>query len=218
MTDSRMKGRRRGLFGGPTGDNELHENGGPMPDPNDPDARQALQVLMLAQRTADDHVANAQHQAEKIRSDARAAADQVAREARAHSDEARRAADQALDDARGRAEQMDRETQGQAEEARREIDRMLAEARNRAEQMDRDARAHAEELEQEAERRYEEAVGGLAAKRAALQQQIEALQKFDLDYRARLRSFMQGQLRALGVDEPPSKAEIAQIGAGAAAD
>jgi cell division septum initiation protein DivIVA len=211
VTDSRMKGRKRGLFGGPTADEELHD---PLPDPNDPDARQALQVLMLAQRTADDHVAQAQRQAEKIRADARATAEQIAREARAHAEEARRAADKALADARGRADQMDREAQAEAEQARREIDRLLADARARAEQLDRDAQAHAENLEREAEQRYEEAVGGLSAKRAALQQQIEALQKFDLDYRARLRSFMQGQLRALGVEEPPTKAEIAKIGSG----
>jgi hypothetical protein len=44
-------------------------------------------------------------------------------------------------------------------------------------------------------------VGNLAAKREALQQQIEALQVFDRDYRARLLAFMQAQVRALWVDE-----------------
>ena len=38
----------------------------------DPDAQRALQVLIMAQRTADEHTASAQHQADSIRADARA--------------------------------------------------------------------------------------------------------------------------------------------------
>jgi hypothetical protein len=36
-------------------------------------------------------------------------------------------------------------------------------------------------------------VGSLAARREALQQQIEALERFDREYRARLQAFMQSQ-------------------------
>jgi cell division septum initiation protein DivIVA len=201
VTDNRMKGRVRGLFSGPSPENELPDQ---MHDPTDPDARQALQVLMLAQRTADDHVATAQHQAERIRADARATAEQIAREAQAHADDARRESDKALSDARARAEQMDRDAQAYAEDARRESDKALAEAQARAEQRVQEAQAHAEGLEREAEQRYEEALGGLSAKREALQQQVEELQQFDREYRERLRTFMEGQLRELGVNEPAS--------------
>ena len=45
-------------------------------------------------------------------------------------------------------------------------------------------------------------MGGLAARREALQQQIEALEQFDRDYRSRLTAFMQSQLRQLWVDQP----------------
>ena len=45
-------------------------------------------------------------------------------------------------------------------------------------------------------------MGSLATKREALQQQIEALEHFDRDYRGRLTTFMQNQLRALWVDQP----------------
>jgi cell division septum initiation protein DivIVA len=196
-----MKGRVRGLFSGPSPENELPEQ---MADPTDPDARQALQVLMLAQRTADDHVATAQHQAERIRADARATAEQIAREAQAHADDSRRESEKALADARGRAEQMDRDAQAYAEDARRESDKALADAQARAEQRIQEAQAHAEGLEREAEQRYEEALGGLSAKREALQQQVEELQQFDREYRERLRTFMEGQLRELGVSEPAS--------------
>src|SRR6266511_1487428 len=140
VTDSRMKGRVKGLLGGTSRDHEVLDQTRILSDPGA--RRQALQVLALAQRTADEHVAAAQHQADNIRSD---------------------------------------------------------------------ARANADALEREANQRYQDAVGGLAAKRAALQQQTEALQKSDRDYRSRLRTFMQSQLRALGVNEPPpSSAEIEQ--------
>jgi len=65
----------------------------------------------------------------------------------------------------------------------------------------------------QAQQRYEDIVGSLAAKREALQRQIEALEQFDGDYRARLTTFMQNQLRALWVDEPRvNEEEIEQSG------
>jgi hypothetical protein len=44
----------------------------------------------------------------------------------------------------------------------------------------------------------------------SLQQQIEALELFDREYRARLTAFMQGQLRALWVDQPQVDGELEQ--------
>jgi DivIVA domain-containing protein len=44
--------------------------------------QQALRVLMMAQRTADDHVSDARHEAEKLLSDARAKAEELTRDAR----------------------------------------------------------------------------------------------------------------------------------------
>jgi cell division septum initiation protein DivIVA len=208
VTDSRMRGRVKGLFGGPSPDNDLMDQ---TPAFSGPDAqRQALQVLVLAQRTADEHVAAAQRQADKIRADARATAEQIAREAQKHADGARREVDKALSDARATAEHIVRDSQAHADGARRDSDKFLSDARASADEIVKDARANADALEREAQQRYQDVVGSLAGKRAALQQQIEALQQFDRDYRARLRTFMQGQLRALGVDEPPPNAEIEQ--------
>jgi len=204
-----MKGRVKGLLGGTSRDHEVLDQ---TPILSDPDAqRQALQVLALAQRTADEHVAAAQHQADNIRSDARAAAEQIVRDARAHADGARREAVKAVSDARAAAEQMVRDAQAHGDGTRRDAEKTLSDARATAQEIAEDARANADALEREANQRYQDVVGGLAAKRAALQQQIEALQKFDRDYRSRLRTFMQSQLRALGVNEPPpSSAEIEQ--------
>lgn len=48
--------------------------------------QQALRVLMMAQRTADDHVSDARREADKLLSDARSKAEEVTREARAKAD------------------------------------------------------------------------------------------------------------------------------------
>jgi vacuolar-type H+-ATPase subunit H len=166
----------------------------PMPvyDSSDPDAqRKALQVLVLAQRTADEHIAAAQHQAETIKAEARAAADQVGREAA-----------KGLSDARAAAEQIVREAQARASDTQREGDKTLADARAKATEIVKEAQANANELDRAAQQRYDDVVGSLATKRDVLQQQIDGLQQFDRDYRSRLRTFMHSQLRALGPEEP----------------
>jgi vacuolar-type H+-ATPase subunit H len=177
-----MKGRVKGLLGG------VSPLDGPAEQtdvPSDPSTqRQALQVLTLAQRTAEEHVASAHHQADKICADARATAEQIARDAQAHADELQRNADKAL-----------------------------AAAQARAAEIAKDAQANADELKHQAQQRYQDVVGSLAAKREALQQQIEALEQFDRDYRSRLTAFMQTQLRALWVDEPHVDAEAESLGA-----
>jgi cell division septum initiation protein DivIVA len=172
------------LFGNTPADVELPDQAPVMPDPEA--QRQALQVLVLAQRTADEHVAIARHHADKIRTDALATGEQITREAQAHADG-----------------------------ARRDAEKILSDARSRAGEIVKDAQARADGLDREAQQRYQDVVGTLATKRAALQQQIEAMQQFDRDYRSRLRTFMQGQLEALGVDEPPPVAPARPAGAGA---
>jgi cell division septum initiation protein DivIVA len=206
VTESRMKGRVKGLVGGNSRDNELPDQAGA---PSDPDAqRQALQVLMLAQRTADEHLASAQQEADKIWAAARATAEQIHRDTQAHAEKARREAAKTLSDARAAAEQITRDARAHADGVRRDADKLLSDARARAGEIVKNAETNAERLEREAQQRYDEALGALTVKRAALQKQIEGLQKFDRDYRARLRTFMKNQLSALGVDEPPSTAEI----------
>lgn len=101
--------------------------------------QQALRVLMMAQRTADDHVSD----------------------------------------------------------ARREADKVLSEARTKAEEVTREARSKAEALERDARQRHQEAMGGLDAKRSALQKHIEELKQFEREYRTRLKAYLESQLRDL---------------------
>jgi cell division septum initiation protein DivIVA len=208
MTDSGMKGRVKGLLGGTSPVDEFPGQPNATPDPSA--QRQALQVLTLAQRTAEEHVASAHHQADKICADARAKAEQIVRDAQAHADDLRRNADKALVDARATAAQISRDAQAHADNAQRNADKIQADARARAEETAKEAQANADELKQQAQQRYQDVVGSLATKRESLQQQIEALEQFDRDYRARLTAFMQAQLRTLWVDEPHVSAEVEQ--------
>src|SRR3954452_19304107 len=80
--------------------------GGPVPPgaggPVGPDGeQQALRVLMMAQRTADDHVSDARREADKVLSDARSKAEEVTREARAKADALERDARQRHQEAMG---------------------------------------------------------------------------------------------------------------------
>jgi cell division septum initiation protein DivIVA len=206
MSDNRMKDRVKVVLNG-TSTNDTSEHalvtplqaspGGPATHPN-----QALQVLTLAQRTAEEHVARAHHQADKIRTDALAAAEQIARDAQAHAHNVRREAEKMLTEARAAAEQIARDSHARTEEARRTAEKIVGDARAAAAQIADDAQANADHLNLQARQRYDDVVGSLGTKREALQQQIEALEQFDREYRARLTQFMQGQLRALWVDQP----------------
>lgn len=122
----------------------------------DDQGEKALRVLMLAQRTADDHVAD----------------------------------------------------------ARREADKLLSEARANAEELTRDARAKAEALERDARQRHQEAMGGLEAKRTALQKHIEQLKAFEREYRTRLKAYLESQLRDLEARGQATEAEINREGVG----
>src|SRR5436305_10399309 len=122
--------------------------------------QQALRVLMMAQRTADDHVAD----------------------------------------------------------ARREADKLLSDARTKAEEVTREARAKADALERDARQRHQEAMGGLHAKRSALQKHIEELKQFEREYRTRLKAYLESQLRDLdghgkGLEAEMNRTEANRAGA-----
>src|ERR687894_3203291 len=116
---------------------QMRAQGGPVSSGDG--EQQALRVLMMAQRTADDHVSD----------------------------------------------------------ARREADKLLSDARSKAEEVTREARAKADALERDARQRHQEAMGGLDAKRTALQKHIEELKQFEREYRTRLKAYLESQLRDL---------------------
>ena len=138
---------------------QLRSQGGGGPVVTGDGEQQALRVLMMAQRTADDHVAD----------------------------------------------------------ARREADKLLSESRTKAEEATREARAKADALERDARQRHQEAMGGLDAKRTALQKHIEELKQFEREYRTRLRAYLESQLRDLGDHGKGLEAEMSQADAARAA-
>jgi hypothetical protein len=75
--------------------------------------RRALQVLMLARRTADEYVALANRYADATRADARTAAEQTVREAQDAAEQVRRDADRVLSEARTHAAELQREADEQ---------------------------------------------------------------------------------------------------------
>jgi cell division septum initiation protein DivIVA len=207
MTDNRMKDRVKVMLGTPA-ETETSEQPMVPGNPRFPD--QALQVLTMAQRTAEEHVATAHHQADKIRTDAQAAAEQIARDAQVHAHNVRREADKVLFEARQVSEQMARDARARTEEAQSAAEKIVAEAQEHAASITAEARSGAEQLKAAAQLRYDDVVGSLGSRRESLQQQIEALEQFDREYRARLTGFMQGQLRALWVDQPHVTGELEQ--------
>jgi len=134
-------------------------------------------------------LAMAQETAEKYVADAKTEADRMVSEARAASDR-------------------------MVGEARSKADAMMAEARNRADGVEREARSEAAALTQDAERKHSEIIGGLESRKTTLEKRIEELRTFEREYRTRLKSYLESQLRDL---EGRGSAEPATAAAGAAA-
>lgn len=156
----------------------------PPVQPQQDDSARASRMLALATETADRYVNEAKTQAEQMLSGAKTNSERMVTEARAKS------------------EQM-------VAEAKHRADAMIGDARTHAETVEREARAKAAALEQDAERRHVEAMGPLEEKRATLERKVEELRTMEREYRTRLRSFLESNLRDLdsrGSAEPASNA------------
>lgn len=147
----------------------------------EPDHVAAVNVLALAQQTAEHHVTEAKAESERIRREANAEIERL------------------------------------VSEARTKADAMHGDARTRAESLERDARTKASALTAEAERRHNEVMGSLEMKKTDLEKAIAELRAFEREYRTRLRSYLESQLRDLdsrGSAEPSgAPASVAAGGA-----
>ncbi|GAA2647301.1 hypothetical protein [Paractinoplanes durhamensis] len=168
---------------------------------------EALQVLALAQRTAENHIAAANRHAQTVRAEAQTSAEQIRAEAHSYTEKAHAEADRLLDEARAAVEQLKRDAGARADEIRSQAASALDDARAEADRIVAEGRDRAQESDLRAQQRYEDAVGSLAIKREALQKQIETLVVFDADYRQRLTSFMHTQLRVLWGERPEAAGE-----------
>jgi DivIVA domain-containing protein len=133
---------------------------------------QAAKVLGLAQEMAD-----------RLTGEAKAEADGMLSEARAKSE-------QLLSDARAKAD-------GMVNEARTRAEAMLNDARTRAEALDRQSREKAAALERDAARKHTEILGSISQEKNVLEKKIDELRTFEREYRTRLKTYLESQLREL---------------------
>jgi DivIVA domain-containing protein len=120
---------------------------------------------------------------------------------------AQQTADQAIADARREAD----ETLGRA---RREAEEILGKARRQADQIVSEARARAAQLDQDAQDRHRQVMGSLVQQREDLERDVDNLRAFEREYRARLKVYLEGQLRDLeqGAEATPFPKGVSTTG------
>jgi DivIVA domain-containing protein len=146
-----------------------------MVDPGDAGVDQHVQVakvLSMAQEMAERLTSEAKVEADTMLSDARNKSEQLLSEARTKSDGL-------VNDARARAETM------------------LNDARTRAETLERQSRDKAAKLVGDAERQQTEIIGSITRDKTVLEKKIDELRTFEREYRTRLKTYLESQLRDL---------------------
>jgi DivIVA domain-containing protein len=134
---------------------------------------QVAKVLSMAQEMAERLTAEAKSEADAMLSDARTKSEQLLSDARTKSDGL-------VNDARSRAETM------------------LNDARTRAETLERQSRDKAATLVGDAERKQAEIIGTITRDKSVLEKKIDELRTFEREYRTRLKTYLESQLRDLG--------------------
>ena len=143
----------------------------------------AAGVLALAEKLHEEYVSEGRNTRERLISEGQLRHDQVVGEAIAQQEELR-STSQAKHDA------------------------LIAEATARHEQLITEARERATGMVAEAQQKRTEVLQTLGHERTLLQTRIDELRAFERDYRARLKSHLEGQLQQLeqtGVDETAAK-------------
>jgi DivIVA domain-containing protein len=131
---------------------------------------QAVQVLALAQQTADQHLAQSKAEAERLLVEAQNHAQSTVAEAQQRSTE------------------------------------HVTTAEARAKQLEQDSASRAGRVVQDAEQRAATITAQFEQRKAALERRVEELRTFEREYRTRLKSYLESQLRDL---DASSKAEPA---------
>jgi DivIVA domain-containing protein len=150
----------------------------------------AAGVLALAEKLHAEYVAEGQKTRERLISEGQLRHDQVIGEANAKQEQLRYS-------------------------AQTKHDAFIAEATSRHEQMITEARERATGMVAEAQQKRAEVLQTLGHERSLLQQKIDELRIFERDYRARLKSHLENQLRELdeiGADNSVSNSEANQRG------
>jgi DivIVA domain-containing protein len=134
---------------------------------------QAIQMLALAQQTADTHLAQSKAEAERLLGEAQATAHATLTDAQQQSQ------------------------------------KYVGEAQARADQLERESNERATQLLSDAEQRSHTITAQFEQRKDALEKRVEQLRTFEREYRVRLKSYLESQLRDL---DASGRAEPAQSG------
>jgi DivIVA domain-containing protein len=168
--------------------------------PDDDHNVQAVKVLGLAQEMAERLTGEAQTEADAMLNKARSTSTQL------------------LSEATAKAEDM-------VTEARTRVQTMLNDARTKAETLGRQSQDKAASLEREAARKHTEILGAITQEKTILEKKVDELRTFEHDYRTRLKTYLQSQLRELNgpgsataADPMPTQQNLVTSGSGARAE
>lgn len=133
---------------------------------------QAAKVLGMAQQIADRLTTDAKIEANGILSEARTKSERLLSEARVKADDM-------INEARTRAQAM------------------INNAHSKAETLERQSQEKAAALEHDAARKHAEIIGSISHEKVVLERKVEELRTFESEYRTRLATYLQAQLREL---------------------
>jgi DivIVA domain-containing protein len=140
-----------------------------------PDAEHNLQTATM--------LVSAQERADQVMEEAHAQADRMLTQARTHCAHL-------LSEAQVTAEDM-------VHEARTRVETMLHSAHTTAQTRERQSREKAASLEREAARKHTEIIGSISQEKSLLEKKIDELRTFEREYRTRLKTYLESQLREL---------------------
>jgi DivIVA domain-containing protein len=178
----------------------------PQPQPVAAEARSAVgeeaiaRALVMAQRMADQTVEEAKVKAKSMVAEAEARAKNMTEQAQMRAREVTEAAQMRAREVTEAAQMRAREVTEAAQARARELTEGLE---TRYKERIQSAEARARVAEEQARMQIAQATEQVARRRQELESSIEALRAFERDYRARLRGFVEGQLKALE-DAAPS--------------
>jgi DivIVA domain-containing protein len=154
----------------------------PTPPSRDYDT-QAAKVLGMAQQIADRLTTDAKVEATGILGEARTKSERLLSEARVKADDM-------INEARSRAQTM------------------INNAHSKAEILERQSQEKAAALEHDATRRHAEIIGSISHEKVVLERKVEELRTFESEYRSRLATYLQAQLRELDLRGYTSSASV----------
>lgn len=150
----------------------------------------AAAIIALAQRLHDEHVRNGEARRDELVAEAESRHDEMLATGQRQHDELVEAGRQRHEEATRTAEEL-------SASATAERNAMLAAAAAKRDEILTEAKERATGLVTEAEQRKAAVLEELGAQQALLERKVDELRTFERDYRATLRSYLEGQLAEL---------------------